>query len=207
MPPVMDIPSRPVRGRPRDPSCDEAILKATVELIAEVGYERASLDAVAARAGVSKPTIYRRWPEGKEQLAAAAVSRCHEEMPELDAGSLRGDLMGTVEQMISGLRENAHLAAGLTQRLRESPQLAQVFRQEIVVAKRQRFEAIIRRAVDRGELARVPAACPLLAEMIPSIIHSRALITGEPLDRRFVTQLVDEVLLPALSREPEAAGR
>lgn len=186
------------RGRPRDPSCDRAILGATIELLAEVGYDRTSIDAVAARAGVSKPTIYRRWPEGKEQLVSSAVAQCKGDAPVIDTGSLRGDLKASLDHMISGMRENAHLAAGLTQRLRESPRLCQVFREEIMAAKRAHFESIIGRAVDRGELARLPKNLSLLADLGPSVIHSRALITGEPLDHRFVNQFVDQVLIPAL---------
>jgi AcrR family transcriptional regulator len=195
----------PHRGRPRDPSCDLAILEATVELLAEVGYDRTSIDAVATRAGVSKPTIYRRWPEGKEQLASAAVAQCKADEPEIDTGSLRGDLVASIEHMISGMRENAQLAAGLTQRLRESPQLAQVFREQIVSAKRERFRAIVQRAVDRGELQRVPEEYALLSDLAPSIIHSRALIIGEPLDSHFVNQFVDHVLIPALNAAGSAA--
>jgi AcrR family transcriptional regulator len=191
----------PHRGRPRDPSCDAAILEATVELIAEVGYDRTSLDAVAARAGVSKPTIYRRWPEGKEQLVSVAVAKCKAQVPLADTGSLRGDLVAEAEHMISGMRENAHLAAGLTQRLRESPQLAQVFREQIVGAQRKRFDSIVRRAVDRGELPRVPRVSTLVCDLLPSIVHSRALVLGEPLDRRFVNQLVNHVLIPALKSD------
>jgi AcrR family transcriptional regulator len=195
-PPASEQP--PHRGRPRNPSCDRAIVKATLELLAEVGYHGTSIDAVAARAGVSKPTIYRRWPEGKEQLVSSAVAQCKANGPVIDTGSLRGDLVASLEQMISGMRENAHLAAGLTQRLRESPKLCQVFREEIVAAKRAHFERILRRAVDRGELTRLPRDLPLLADLGPSVIHSRALMTGEPLDRRFVRQFVDHVLIPAL---------
>ena len=187
-----------LRGRPRDPSCGRAILQATLELLAEVGYDRTTIDAVAARAGVSKPTIYRRWPEGKDQLVWSAVAQCKADVPVIDTGSLRGDLVASLEHMISGVKENAHLAAGLTQHLRESPRLGQVFREEIMVAKRAHFESILRRAVDRGELARLPRDVPLLADLGPSVIHSRALITGESLDRRFVNQLVDHVLIPAL---------
>ncbi|MFL5822387.1 MAG: TetR/AcrR family transcriptional regulator [Solirubrobacteraceae bacterium] len=187
------------RGRPRDPACDVAILQATIELIAEVGYDRASLDAVAQRAGVSKPTIYRRWPEGKEQVVAAAVAQCHQDVAaEIDTGSLRGDLVASVERFITGMGQNAHLAAGLTQRLRESPQLAEVFREQLVPAKRQYFETIVRRAVERGELPGVPRSAALIGDVVPAVIHSRALITGDALDAGFVTQLVDHVLLPAL---------
>ncbi len=194
----------PARGRPRDPSCDAAILQATVELVAEVGYDRTTLDAVAARAGVSKPTIYRRWPAGKDELVAAAVASCqHHADTGLDTGTLRGDLVSAVELFISGMQENAHLAAGLTQRLRESPELAEVFREQLVPAKRQHFEAIIRRAVERGELRRVPVAAGLIADIAPAVIHARALITGDVLNERFVNQLVDHVLIPALRAEDE----
>jgi AcrR family transcriptional regulator len=198
--------AEPHRGRPRDPSCDRAILAATVELLAELGYDRMSVDAVAARAGVSKPTIYRRWPEGKGQLVSAAVSQCREDVPLIDTGSLRSDLVALLDHMISGMRENAHLAAGLAQRLRESPQLARLFREEIMAAKRQSFMAILQRAVERGELAGLPREYALLGDLGPSLIHTRALITGEPLDRRFVNRLVDLVLIPALNAGAAARG-
>ena len=194
----------PTRGRPRDPACDAAILQATIELVAEVGYDRTTLDAVATRAGVSKPTIYRRWPEGKDQLVSAAVAQCHEDVAaEVDTGTLRGDLIATVELFISGMQQNAHLAAGLTQRLRESPQLAETFRNQLVPAKRQYFQTIIDRAVERGELAAAPKAATLIGDIAPALIHTRALITGDALDRRFVTQLVDQILVPALQAEAD----
>ncbi len=126
------------------------------------------------------------------------MAQCKADAPVVDTGSLRGDLVASLGHMVSGMRENAHLAAGLTQQLRESPRLCQVFREEIIVPKRAHFEDILRRAVDRGELARVPKNLTLLADLGPSVIHSRALITGEPLDRRFVRQFVDQVLIPAL---------
>lgn len=198
---------QPTRGRPRDPSRDQAILEATIELLAEVGYDGTSIDAVAGRAGVSKPTIYRRWPEGKEQLAAAAVAQCKQDEPVIDTASLRGDLVASLEHMISGMRENAQLAAGLIQRLRESPELARVFREEIVSAKRERFRTILERAVARGELATVPEDYALFSDLAPAIIHSRALIIGEPLDSRFVNQFVDQVLIPALKAVEPDRGR
>ena len=62
----VDAAPKPARGRPRDPRCDAAIADAAIELVAELGYERTSVDAIATRAGVSKPTIYRRW-SGEER--------------------------------------------------------------------------------------------------------------------------------------------
>src|SRR4051794_23590692 len=102
------------RGRPRDPARDEAILGAALGLVAECGYERTTVDKIAARAGVSKPTIYRRWPHGKDELVAAAVSARREDMkPDIDTGSLRGDLLALVAQNVESVRDNAQLVVGL----------------------------------------------------------------------------------------------
>ena len=70
----MSVPAiAPARGRPRDPRRREAILRAAIALVAEVGYDRMTVDALAARAGVSKPTIYRRWPGGKAEILVEAI--------------------------------------------------------------------------------------------------------------------------------------
>jgi AcrR family transcriptional regulator len=72
---ALDTPPAP-RGRPRDPRRDEAIYGAAIALVAEVGFDGMTLEAVATRAGVSKPTIYRRCPEGKAQLAPRSAPPC-----------------------------------------------------------------------------------------------------------------------------------
>jgi AcrR family transcriptional regulator len=196
-------------GRPRDHSCDRAILDATVELVSDHGYEGTSVDAIAARAGVSKPTIYRRWPGGKEELVAAAVRERREAIAHpIDTGTLRGDLVEVVEQMIGGMHQHAHLAAGLTQRLRESTELAAVFREHVVAEDRARFRVIVDRAVSRGELRRAPGSAALLADVAPALVHFRGLLSGDALDDAFAAQFVDSVLLPALhvnESEREAA--
>jgi AcrR family transcriptional regulator len=148
---------------------------------------------------VSKPTIYRRWPEGKDELIAAAVCGRHQEFAvETDTGSLRGDLLAVVGQKVATMKENAQLAAGLSSRLRESPELASVVRDQILAAERVRFVAIVDRAVARGELRARPAALELITDVAPSLAHGRLLILGEELDESFATEVVDHILLPAL---------
>ena len=187
------------RGRPRDPRRDEAIYDAVVELLVEVGFDRMSLDAVAARAGVSKPTIYRRCPEGKAQLVAAAIAFAREAKPKApDTGSLRGDLLATVRDMVAHMRENAQLAAGLVRQLRESAELAEIFREHVIEPERARWTAIVDRAEARGELA--PGSAPsMFGDVAPSLIHAHMTFPSEPLDESFVTELVDRVLLPILN--------
>src|SRR3954471_23364505 len=102
------------RGRPRDPRRNEAILEAVLELVAEVGYDRVTVDALASRAGVSKPTIYLRFPGGKAAVVAAAITaRKAAESGYPDTGGLRGDLVAYVEHLIAQVERNVHLAAGL----------------------------------------------------------------------------------------------
>jgi AcrR family transcriptional regulator len=190
-------------GRPRDPRRDEAIREAVLALLAEVGYERMSVDAIATAAGVSKPTIYRRWP-GKHALVADAI-RCHPHMRVAapDTGSLRGDLLATVRQSADQQIESAPLVAGLTARTRESDELAGLVREHAVETVRRRFRTLLERAGQRGELPAAAAVSPLFADIAPSLIHSRVLLSAEPVDDAFVAELVDRVLLPIVRHEPE----
>src|SRR5579884_1307459 len=158
-----------------------------------------TLDALAARAGVSKPTIYRRWPGGKAEVVAEAIrKRRVETTGEIDTGTLRGDLVALAEELIAGMREHAHLAAGLTSAMRESPELRELVCTHVVADERARFAAALERAVERGELRALPPAADVLADVAPALIHVRALITGDSLAGDFVATVVDHILLPAL---------
>jgi AcrR family transcriptional regulator len=194
----MSVASAPLAspGRPRDPRRDEAIRDAALELLADVGYERMTIDAIAAAAGVSKPTIYRRW-RGKQELVAD-VMRCHPSTRATapDTGSLRGDLIAAVRQSADHQVENAHVTAGLASRLRESAELARLVREHGVEAVRRRFLALLDRAVTRGELPDGASISPLFADIAPSLIHTRVLLSVEPVDDAFAAELVDRILLP-----------
>ena len=90
----MSVPTRAPRGRPRDPRRREAILRRGHHTRGEVGYDRMTVDALAPRAGVSKPTIYRRWPGGKSEIIVDAIRAKRADGGVLpDTGTLRGDLI------------------------------------------------------------------------------------------------------------------
>ena len=181
---------------------EEAILRATLELLAEVGYDQLTIDGVAARAHCSKATIYRRW-QGKPELVIAAVRR-HSAPPPQPApgtGSLREDLLAALEAMRSSLAgQDTALLLGLMTAMRHDRELAAVVREQVVDNKREVFGAAVARAVARGEL---PAGADhtLLAEISSAMLLSRQLVTGEPLDAAFAQELVDDVLLPLLRHQ------
>ena len=187
------------RGRPRDPALDARILEAAVALIAEVGYDGATVEAIAERAGVGKPTIYRRWA-GKAEIVAEAIRARKGAGRPADTGSLRGDLRALVDDVRASLRgEDLHLAAGLTRLLRSSDELAGLFREHVVAVERERWRLVLDRAAARGELPGRAAVSPLVADIASALVFSRVMFSGDPIDDAFAEELVDRVLLPAIA--------
>lgn len=181
---------------------EEAILRATLELLAESGYDQLTIDAVAARARASKATIYRRWP-GKAALVTTAIRRHAGESAGAapDTGSLRSDLLAALQAMRASLTgQDAALILGLLIAMRRDPELALAVREQVLDAKRAVFGAAIDQAVRRGDAA-TTADAALLAEICSAVLFSRLLVTGEPIDDAFVQHLVDAVLLPLLSSD------
>ena len=194
------------RGRPRDPEIEHLVRRATLELLGEVGYDRTSIDAVAARSGVAKASVYRRWP-GKSELVLDAIreSEPHQDEPPTDTGSLRGDLLALVPTLLvfsSFDSAQEPIITGLVQAMRSNPELTAHVRHRIVGALRHRSEIVVERAIARGEIAPSARALRLFHDIAPSMLSARMLLTYDPVDEAFQTELVDTVLLPLLSAEP-----
>ncbi|MBO0728623.1 MAG: TetR/AcrR family transcriptional regulator [Acidimicrobiaceae bacterium] len=187
-------------GRPRDEAREQAILDAALELVAEVGMDRMSMDAVAARAKASKATIYRRWP-GKTELVLEAIQRLSPTSDELaDTGSLRGDLLAATRVMCANMSGvDGGLMCGLAAAIRNDAALGQALGR-MHEAKEAVTATIVARAKARGELPDSTDAA-LISEVAPGVTLNR-LLNGEPLDEPFVIHLVDRILLPLLHVRP-----
>jgi len=178
---------------------EERILRATFELLAEVGYQGLRFDAVAARAKASKATLYRHWT-GKAHLVAEAVRVCKGADGDVpDTGSVRGDLVGFLTEMArhtSG--ESGPVFAGLVMTMLSDPEFAQEMR-AMKDSKTQSFDEIRGRAVARGELR---PDCPmhLVEEIVPGLMFMRQFADGQPLDGPYIDHLVDDIILPLLTR-------
>jgi AcrR family transcriptional regulator len=194
---VFEDPALP--GSARGPARESAICAAALQLLAEVGYDRMSMDAVAARARASKATIYRRWP-GKRELVVHAI-RCRgpQQLEPPDTGSLRGDIIATLRSVHEGIgAEDVALLAGVLRAMRGAPELADSLRQQMLEDKRHVGRTIVRRAVERGELG--PDADPaVFHEVAPALMFFRVLVTGEPVDDEFFAHVADDVLIPLLA--------
>jgi AcrR family transcriptional regulator len=140
-------------GRPRDVEAEARILQAALRLLSEQGYARMSLDAVAEEAGVSKPTIYRRW-SSKADLATAALGTIETSELVVATGSTVGDLTAALQNFSrSLLRPNGMSLIGtVLAEEAHTPELLVLFRERLVANRRAQLLGILRQAQRGGEL-------------------------------------------------------
>jgi AcrR family transcriptional regulator len=190
------------RGRPRSEKARSAILAATAELLLEDGLDAVSMDAVAARAGVSKATIYRWWPT-KETLALDALYN------EWDAvrprvrktDSLRGDLLALVRPWFRLMtqRPYARVVAALLTKAQTDLQFAEQYRLQIVAPRREHAAAIFQRAIERGEIP-ADTKIDVAMDLLYGPLYHRLIQRTGPLNDRFMRDVV-EAVVAALHRE------
>lgn len=185
-----------------DPERKRVILGATLELLAETGYEALRLDAVATRARASKATLYRHWP-GKAELVVAAI-KCYEQddaAAVTDTGSLRGDLLAALTVMRDLMTGDlGQLMAGLMAALQKDPELATAVRSSMMEDKQQVTRHMLERAVARGELPPDPDPAAV-AEVAPAVLFMRIFVNGQPVDDDYLVHLTDDILIPLLTRD------
>jgi AcrR family transcriptional regulator len=190
-----DVTSHHSRGRHLDASRDEALRAAALKLLGEIGYDRLTVDKIAASAGAGKATIYRRW-SGKAELVVDALTYEKNAEPIPDTGSLRGDLDALA------CRANEHdrqldtpVMIGLVSALPHDKELRDVFRERLVEPQVATLTKIFRRAEERGEIAPVRDLTTVIS-ILPALILHRLLIMGALPDQEFIEHIIEGVILP-----------
>lgn len=187
------------RGRPRDATRDDALRKAALEVMAEVGYRALTMDAVAARARAGKATIYRRWESKLDLVIDTCTQLASQNLPAPDTGSLAGDLREFLRSFAAFLSGPVGKAAqALVGELPHEPELASAFRETFLISQRDVLRGILDRAAARGEV-RQDAPRGMVVELAGAALTYRLMLTGDPLDLPFVDRFVDQVLLPLVS--------
>lgn len=188
----------PGRGRPRDATRDAALRNAALEVLAEVGYRALTMDAVAAHARAGKATIYRRWESKLELVIDTCTQLVQRNIPEPDSGSTETDLtdfLNAFADFLSGPVGKA--AQALVGELPHEPELAAAFRESFLLPQRDVLRRILDRGLTRGEV-RSEAPLDTVVELAGAALIHRLMLTGDPLDHRFVQRLLQEALLPLL---------
>ena len=186
--------TKPVRGRPRSAEAHQAILDSAISLTREVGFDALAMDAIAARAGVGKATVYRRW-KSKESLIAEALARFARAIPVPDAGSVREDLLIVMRGNMRMYQDpaTAALLSGLVAAMARSAPIAEAVRSGFVAARRRAMRQVLARGIARGELGR-RANTTLALDLLSGPLLYRALISGDTIDARMIKSMVAVVL-------------
>jgi AcrR family transcriptional regulator len=193
-------------GRPLDASRDVALRKAALELLAEIGYDRLTIDSVAARARASKTTIYRRW-SGKAELIVDALNCLRGTAPVPDTGTLRGDLEAIAQNSTStDSRFDAQLMIGLITALARDAELRLVVRERLIDPHKARLKQVFERAVERGEVPE-DRNLDLLVSLFPALAIQHLLTFGEIPEASFAEQVMNDVILPLATAPPSATSR
>lgn len=178
----------------RSERAHEAILEAAVALLAEREVAALTMDEIAARAGASKATIYRRWPS-KEALLVDALSRAANAFEPPDTGTLRGDLLVAIGHALAVVIESPFGSAmpALIAAKQANPELHALLIRAIGEPRRELIRSLLRRGIERGELD-PDTDLELFVDLIGGPIFFRRLVTQEPIDGAFAERLVDVVL-------------
>ena len=179
----------PVRVDPRVARSRQAVLSAAAELLAELGFGRVTIEAVATRSGVARTTIYRHWPD-LHHLLAEALESVMDPCLESDTGSLRGDLTIALTGLARTLTTSA-TAGVLTSMIdaaERDPEIAELQR-SFSQGRRKATRVAIERAVARGEIA-PDVDVHVEASLIAGPLFYRRMVSREPLSDAFVAKIV-----------------
>lgn len=181
------------------PEREAELYAATLDLLREVGYEALTMDAIAARTKSSKATLYRQWGSKPELIARALRHNKPVSIEDIDTGSLRGDLLESVNRSDDcQMEQDAALMRSLSHAIHGNPELHQALRQLLIEPEITGLNALLRRAVERGEVSPDNPALDFVVHMMIGGFVARDLIEDRTVDREFLRSYIDAVILPAL---------
>jgi len=178
------------------------LLAVTLQLLQEHGYDRLSVDAVAMTARASKATIYRRWPTKAELVLAAFVEGIRQVVVPPDTGTLRGDLLQLGELVCEQARRHTGTIRAVLVEVARNPALSDAVQHQFVDQRKALMHHILQQAVDRGEID-AAAIDDELWDVLPGYLMFRFIVPSRPPTRRTVQALVDNIILPSLTRSTE----
>lgn len=200
---IPDMGATPVRrpGRPRDAGADEAILEASAAVLAEYGPAGFTVDAVAARAGCGKATIYRRWPS-RAHLMLETTQQAGIHVDDPDTGSVADDLVAILTVLAQKMLHSdvGRLTAATMAEAAVNPATRDLYA-EFVAERREIPRSVLARGVERGELA-ADTDVDLVLDLLSGPVFVRGFMTQAPVDEVLLRRVVDYVLDGVRARTP-----
>jgi AcrR family transcriptional regulator len=198
--------TRHAGGRHLDASRDDALRAAALKLLAEIGYDRLTVEGIAGCAGAGKATIYRRW-SGKAELVVDALMCQKPFFPAPDTGSLRGDLAElSCRAQHSDRQLDTQVMIGLVSALPHDAELREVFQERLITPHLATLSSIFELAVERGEIEPV-ANLETVVSIIPALVMHRLLVEGTVPDQAFFESIIDGVIMPLVTADAKPVKR
>lgn len=195
MSPAAALEHPPRTGRPRDPKLDTAIVTATLALLADGGYGALTMEAVAARAGVGKATLYRRYP-GKEQLVVESVASLVEPQEPVRGTCVRDQLVQLLEALRRKSRDS--LAGRIFPRLlsaaAENPDLMPLYQAQVLAPRRRRFAEVLRRGIEQGLVRSDVDVEHAIDLLVGPMVYRNLIRQDPPPGPELAARIVDDVL-------------
>ncbi len=175
------------------------LLAVTLQLLQEHGYDGLTVDAVAGAARASKATVYRRWSSKAELVLAAFNEGVRQAAVPPNTGTLRGDLLKLGETCGQQMRQHASTIRAVLVEASRHPALNDALQHQFLDQRKALIQHILRQAIDRGEIDE-SVVTDELWDLLPGYLIFRSILPGRPPTRHTVQVLVDEVILPGLTR-------
>jgi AcrR family transcriptional regulator len=195
-------PGRPAGTRRRGQTLETAIFEAVLEQLQTVGYGGLTMEGVAAAARTGKAALYRRWP-GKDELVIDALNYALPTAPELpERGNLRDEMVDALRHKTEIINSPAGRAMqSLMAEVERGRPLVRMVYEQVFEPREQLVYSAMRRGVNRGEI-HPDAITPLVGEVGPAMLVQRFLGDGGPVPDDYIVAVVDELLMPLLTRVP-----
>lgn len=176
------------------------LLAVTLELLQEHGYDRLTVDGVAAAGRASKATLYRRWPTKAELVLAAFVEGTRQVAVAPETGTLRGDLIQLGETICAHASTHASTIRAVLVEVSRNDKLNAMMHTQFLDQRKALMEHVLGEAVRRGEINRA-AITEDLYDLMPGYLIYRTVVTGRTPTANTVRDLVDNALIPSLTRK------
>ena len=175
------------------------MLAVTLQLLQEHGYDRLTVDAVAAAARASKATVYRRWPSKAELVLAAFIEGVRQVAVPPETGTLRGDLLHLGNVISQQSYDQAGIIRAVLVEVSRHQALYDALQHQFLDQRKALIQGVMRDAVLRGEID-AAAISDELWDLLPGYLIFRAIMPNRPPTEHTVEALVDEVIIPSLTR-------
>ena len=175
------------------------LLAVTLRLLQEHGYDGLTVESVAATARASKATVYRRWPSKGELVLAAFIEGIRQVAVPPETGSLRGDLLRLGGVICEQTGQHATTIRAVLVEVSRDPALSDAMQHQFLDQRKALIELVLREAVDRGEISET-AISDELWDLMPGYLIFRSIIPNRPPTAETVQALVDDVIIPSLTR-------